>query len=145
MLQASNTTTSCAELAKEFRIAEQSVMDIMARDKLNRQTDAALAIAQNTRNKVCVVTETEVDEMREKISEAFEGMLSDDHNKPRYDYYIHISSIARDFDMDTALVEAYLIRKFDWLSAKLYLLKVASLVKGTRKDAKNTAQDFTEP
>ncbi len=52
----------------------------MAQDKLQRETDAALII-KDTQNRVQIATVSEIDEMSKKISEAFKGMLSDDHNK----------------------------------------------------------------
>ncbi len=46
--------------------------------------------------------------------------------------------------MDSALVEAYLIREFGWLSVKLYFLKIANPSKNIEKDNGNTIQDLPE-
>lgn len=145
MSRAPDQNAARLELIKRFRITEQSIVGIMAQDKLQRETDAAL-ITQYTQSEVSTITkESEAEQvLRAKISESFDEMIGKNRNKVGYDYYVHIYLLARDFGTDLATIEAYLTRTFHWLSVKLYLLKHTKQWTNITDDTKDIIRDFID-
>ncbi len=80
--------------------------------------------------------------LRIQISEEFKEVVDEHHDNPGHDYYLDIYALADYYDTDPITIEQYLIRRFPWLSAKLYLLKNPISEKELTDDIKSIIRDY---